>query len=167
MQLQEALKTRRSVRTYTDEIPSQEQIEKILEMACYAPSAHNQQAWTFFLISKAEDRNFLGALMEFGKMLPQAPWVVLAAYDTSLLRSPEFIAQDMGAAIQNLLLASHGEALGAVWVGLYPHEAEMQAIHQHFQLPETIVPFALVAIGKPAGELREKRLKTEGKIQIL
>ncbi len=167
MNLQEALKTRRSVRTYSNEVPSQELIEKVIEMACYAPSAHNQQARTFFLIAKAEDRNFLGEVMEFGKMIPQAPWTVLAAYDTSSLRSPEFIQQDMGAAMQNLLLASHAEGLGAVWVGLYPHEAEMQAIHQHFQLPESIVPFALVAIGKPAGELREKRLKTEGKIQIL
>ncbi len=65
MNLQEALKTRRSVRTYSNEVPSQELIEKVIEMACYAPSAHNQQAWTFFLIAKAEDRNFLGEVMEF------------------------------------------------------------------------------------------------------
>lgn len=93
--------------------------------------------------------------------------MILVSFDQKSLRSPEFIQQDMGACIQNILLSSHAQGLGAVWVGLYTHEAEMQAIHQYFQLPETIVPFALVAIGKPAGELREKRLKTEGKIQIL
>ncbi len=93
--------------------------------------------------------------------------MILAVFDQEQLRSPEFIEQDMGASIQNILLASHAQGFGAVWVGLYPHEAEMQAIHQHFQLPEQIVPFALISLGKPEGALREKNLKTEGKIQIL
>lgn len=161
------ISTRRSVRSYCDEAMPLKELQTIAEYGLYAPSAHNQQAWNFFLISKKSDFEFLGDLMEFWKMIPKSWGVILAAYDTSLLRSPEFIQQDMGAAMQNLLLASHAEGLGAVWVGLYPHEAEMQAIHQHFQLPEAIVPFALVAIGKPAGELRGKSLKTEGKIQIL
>lgn len=146
---------------------SLQQLQKIAEYGLYAPSAHNQQAWKFFIISKKSDFVFLGQLMEFWKMIPQAWGVILVSFDQKSLRSPEFIQQDMGACIQNILLSSHAQGLGAVWVGLYPHEAEMQAIHQHFQLPETIVPFALVAIGKPAGEVREKRLKTEGKIHVL
>ena len=105
--------------------------------------------------------------MEFGKMIPQAQGVILACFDEERLRSPEFIQQDMGASIQNILLASHEQGLGAVWVGLYPHEKEMEAIHEHFGLEKHIVPFALIVVGKPSGVLREKNLKTEGKIQAL
>lgn len=93
--------------------------------------------------------------------------MILAAFDQEKLRSPEFIQQDMGACIQNILLAGHAQGFGAVRVGLYPHEEEMQEIHEHFQLVEQVVPFALISLGKPKGDLREKNLKTEGKIQIL
>ncbi len=146
---------------------SLEELQTIAEYGLFAPSAHNQQARKFFLISKKSDFEFLGELMEFGKMIPHAWGVILATFDQEKLRSPEFIQQDMGACIQNILLTSHAQGFGAVWVGLYPHETEMQAIHQHFQLPEQIVPFALISLGKPEGTLREKNLKTEGKIQIL
>lgn len=33
--------------------------------------------------------------MEYGKMIPEAQTVVLAAFDTRLLRAEEFIQQDM------------------------------------------------------------------------
>lgn len=44
---------------------SLQQLQKIAEYGLYAPSAHNQQAWKFFIISKKSDFVFLGQLMEF------------------------------------------------------------------------------------------------------
>jgi nitroreductase len=38
----------------------------------YAPSAHNEQAWKYYIVSKKEDRKFLAEIMEYGKMLPNA-----------------------------------------------------------------------------------------------
>ncbi len=64
--------TRRSVRSYLDEMISLEELQTIAEYGLFAPSAHNQQARKFFLISKKSDFEFLGELMEFGKMIPQA-----------------------------------------------------------------------------------------------
>lgn len=163
----QAIKTRRSVRIYIPEPLDQKGIEDIVKYAYYAPSAHNQQAWKYFLVSKLEDHMFLADTMEYGKMLADAPCVLLACYDKSLLRSSEFIQQDMGASIQTLLLAGHAQWFWAVRVGLYPHEVEMQKIHQHFQLPESIVPFALIAMGKSAEIPVEKRIKPENFLQIL
>lgn len=57
--------TRRSVRSYQEEVMSLQQLQKIAEYGLYAPSAHNQQAWKFFIISKKSDFVFLGQLMEF------------------------------------------------------------------------------------------------------
>src|SRR5574344_494337 len=148
MDLLTALKTRRSVRNYSEENIPLSLIEEIAEYGLYAPSAHNQQAWKLYLISNPQDRNFLGELMEYGKMIPQAGRVILAGFDEKKLRSPEFIQQDMGACIQNILLATHAKGLGAVWIGLYPHEKEIEQIRQHFRCEENIVPFALIAIGK-------------------
>lgn len=167
MDLTTAIQTRRSVRLYTEDLIEQSLIEKIVENWCYAPSAHNQQARKFFLIAGAEDKAFLGEIMEFWKMLPSAQRVVLAAFDQTLLRDPEFIQQDMGASIQNILLSAHQEGVWAVRCGLYPHESEMEQISTHFQLPSDIVPFALISLGMPAQPLREKHPKRENKIQRL
>ena len=50
MQLDECIKGRRSVRAYTDESVSKEQIEAVLEAGVWAPTAHNRQPWKFRVI---------------------------------------------------------------------------------------------------------------------
>ena len=67
-----AIKTRRSIRNYKDEILDTNLISEIVEYGLYAPSAHNQQARKFYIISKKEDREFLAETMEYGKMLLNA-----------------------------------------------------------------------------------------------
>lgn len=164
MDLTTAIQTRRSIRLYTPDPIDQSLIEKILSNWLYAPSAHNQQARKFFLISSSEDKAFLGDIMEFWKMIPSAQRVVLAAFDQTLLRDPEFIQQDMGASIQNILLSAHQEGIWAVRCGLYPHQSEMDQIASHFSLSEEIVPFALISLWISAQPYREKNPKTESKI---
>ena len=48
------LKSRRSVRRFTDQKPSREQIEHLIEVACWAPSNHNRQGWKFLVFADAE-----------------------------------------------------------------------------------------------------------------
>jgi nitroreductase len=45
----EFVKSRRSIRKYTDEKISRVQIERIIEAACWAPSNHNRQGWKFIV----------------------------------------------------------------------------------------------------------------------
>ncbi|MBQ7617033.1 nitroreductase family protein [bacterium] len=54
-----AITTRRSVRNYTDEKFDSKLLIEIISYGFYAPSAHNQQAWKYYIISKQEDHNFL------------------------------------------------------------------------------------------------------------
>jgi len=161
-----AIITRRSVRSYKDEILGIDLIKEIVSYWLYAPSAHNQQAWKYYIISKQEDRNYLWDVMEFWKMLPHAWGTILACYDKDVVRSEEFISQDMWASIQTILLAAHEKGVWTVRLGLYPHEKEMHEIGQHFQLPENIVPFALISLGKQEGEIPEKHIK-EWKIEVI
>lgn len=48
------LKERRSVRTYKQEKIEKEIIEKLIEFATWAPSAHNSQPWRFLVIEDSE-----------------------------------------------------------------------------------------------------------------
>lgn len=167
MDVLSAITSRRSVRTYTSEPIDQTLMKTIAQYWLYAPSAHNQQAWKFFLISKKEDHEFLWETMEFGKMIPNASGVILACFNKEQLKSPEFIQQDMWASIQNILLAAHEKWIWAVWVGIYPHEREIQKIHTYFKLEKQIIPFAIISLGYPEIPLKEKNIKTEWKITIL
>ena len=162
-----AITTRRSIRNYLDEELDVTLIQELLRYALYAPSAHNEQAWKYYIISKKEDRIFLSEVMEFWKMLPSAWWAVLACFDKDKVRSIEFVQQDMWASIQNFLLAAHEKWVGSVWLGLYPHEVEMKKISEYFKLPENVVPFAIISLGRKSWEVPEKLLKDEWKIEVL
>ena len=45
MELTEAIRKRRSVRKYRDEAVPAEVLEELLNLACWAPSAENEQPW--------------------------------------------------------------------------------------------------------------------------
>ena len=51
MDLYEAIKGRRSVRKFKSDPPPKKTIEKILEMATWAPSGMNLQNWYFVVIA--------------------------------------------------------------------------------------------------------------------
>jgi len=46
----ELIKSRRSIRRFTDRKPDTSQIERLIEAACWAPSNHNRQGWKFMVL---------------------------------------------------------------------------------------------------------------------
>ena len=56
------LLTRRSVRSYTDQIPSKEVIEEICEAGTYAPTGMNKQAPIIIAVTNREVRDQLSRL---------------------------------------------------------------------------------------------------------
>ena len=146
----EAIFTRRSIRAYTSEPVSEEDLKVILEAAMNAPSASNRQPWHFIVV---DDRSKLDALMEvhpYSKMLAQAPLAIVVCGDTKV--SSSYWQQDCSAATENLLLAARALGLGTVWLGVYPREDRVNGISRIFQLPAHVKPLAVVAVGHPAEE---------------
>ena len=58
-----ALHTRRSLRRYHPELPSQALLEQVLNAAIQAPSAHNRQPWRFVMLRDAEHKAGLARAM--------------------------------------------------------------------------------------------------------
>jgi nitroreductase len=56
MELDNCIKSRRSVRAFADKPVPKEKIEAILEVAVWAPSATNEQPWRFIII---EDKSVI------------------------------------------------------------------------------------------------------------
>ena len=153
MYLFTALHTRRSVRAYTDQAVSSQEIHTLLDAAMIAPSAGNAQPWRFVVIDDPELLKKVPALNQYAGMAPQAPVSILICGDPGAEKHKGFWVQDCSAAIQNMLLAATGLGLGTVWTGIYPVEERVKGFRELVGLPEDIIPLGLVVIGRPAKEM--------------
>jgi F420 biosynthesis protein FbiB-like protein len=57
------IRTRRSIRRYTEQPLAQAQLLALLEAARWAPSAHNRQPWRFCVVTTAETKGALSRTM--------------------------------------------------------------------------------------------------------
>lgn len=153
MDLFEAIHTRRSIRKYTDEPVSDEELRQILAAGMAAPTARNSQCWRFIVINDRTLLETIQTVQPYARMAAKAPVTVLVCAD-STSRSEGFWVQDGSAAIQNMLLAARALDLGTVWCAVHPDPAYEEGIRRLFRLPETINPLGLVVIGHPAREFR-------------
>ena len=143
----EAIYTRRSIRKYTDLPLSAGQLNTLLEAGMNAPSALDEQPWQFIVITDPKKLQAIPKHHSHSDLVANAPAAILVCADMSCEKLPGFWVQDCSACTQNILLAAHAEGLGAVWIGVYPTEANVVGLKKLFELPEQIIPFALVAVG--------------------
>jgi nitroreductase len=139
---------RRSIRRFTAEPVSEEEVAVLLEAAMAAPSASNRRPWHFIVVTDAATRATLADTSPYAKMLAEAPLCLVPCGDPAI--SEHYWVQDLAAATENVLLAVVGLGLGAVWCGVHPREDRIEAARLALGIPDGIVPFAYLAIGRPA-----------------
>ncbi len=161
--IMEHILARRSIRKYTAEPVSEEDISRLLQAAMAAPSASNRRPWEFVVITEEEVLAALRRGLLFGRY--QAPLAIAVcgnlhrAYPGS---AQEFWVQDCSAATENLLLAASGLGLGGVWVGVYPLTPFVRHVRRVLALPKHVIPLNVVYIGHPA-ENKEPRTQYDEK----
>ena len=114
------LLTRRSIRSYTDQIPPKEVIEEICEAGTYAPTGMNRQSPIIIAVTNREVRDRLSKLNAsvFGPDNDNDPFygapvvLVVLADSTAALTWKEDGSLVMG----NLLNAAHAKGLGSCWI---------------------------------------------------
>ncbi len=162
METFKAILTRRSIRKYTNKKISEEQINKILKAAMYAPSAFDNQPWQYIVIDKRELLDEILKAIPHAEMLKETTLAILVCGDKKLEENINLIALNCAAATQNALLAIHDLGLGAVWISAFPAEENMKGLTNLFKLPENIIPISLLSIGYPGEEVTtEERFKPE------
>lgn len=155
MELFTALFNRRSIRKYTTEKVEQNLLVKIIECGMYAPSAVNKQPWHFIIFQNAKTIEKIIEVHPHAAMLKEASAGILVSFDKNLQHDEGYGPVDCSAATQNMLLAAHGLGLGACWVGIYPRQNRIDALHKLFCLPEHVVPFSVISIGYPASAVKK------------
>jgi nitroreductase len=160
-----AIHSRRSVRRYTDEPVTREEVKTLLEAAMSAPSAGNSQPWRFVVLDDRAQLDKAATLNPYGGMAAQAPLAILVCADPSVEKHGGFWVQDCSAAVENMLLAAVGLGLGAVWTGLYPVEERVAAFKKLCALPGHFMPLGLVILGRPAVQPEPKNRYDELKVR--
>ncbi|MFO0752674.1 MAG: nitroreductase family protein [Thermodesulfovibrionales bacterium] len=143
--------SRRSVRSFTGEAVSREDLMKILKAGMAAPSAVNIQPWSFVAVTKREVLDELCAALPYAKMLDTAgaAIAVCGVPDKDEIYSRRYWVMDCSAATENILLACHALGLGAVWTAAYADEEKIRNVRRILQIPETIIPLNVIPVGVP------------------
>jgi nitroreductase len=144
----EALKGRRSIRTYDTRPVPKEIIEEIIDTARLAPSANNLQPWEFIVVTKQETREKIADLTDYGKFITQSG-VCVAVF----AKDVKHYLEDGSAATENILIAAHALGLGTCWVAGYKKDYA-DPVRQLLGVPERHNLVALIALGYPAGSAK-------------
>ncbi len=150
----EAIRNRRSIRKYLNKPISDEKLMALLRSAMQAPSARNTQPWEFVVTQSRDIMNRIPEFHPYASMVPSSGAVILVCGNKELQSETEYILEDCSAAIQNILLEAVNQELGAVWLGVYPRMDRIKGMINLFNLPDHILPVALVSLGFP-GETKD------------
>ena len=142
------IKTRRSIRAFTDQEVSEKILNTIIEAGWLAPSAGNRQPVEFIIVRDKSIKNKLSAQRFVAEA--SAVIVVVVNLERTTSRYGErggkmYIYHDSGAAIQNMLLVSKALGLGTCWIGAF-NDAKIARL---LELPEHVLPMAIIPIGYP------------------
>lgn len=160
----EAIFHRVSIRQYTGEQVSEEQIQLLLRAAMAAPSACNQQPWEFYVVTDAEKRAALAKATPFTLPACRAPLVIVPCVREEGCKAPAMVQQDLSAATENILLQADAMGLGTVWMGLMPMTQRMKYVSELLGMPDGLQPFCLIAVGHPAEERPQQDRYDENRI---
>lgn len=166
MDLMKAIYHRRAVREFTSEPVERETIRLIIAAAIQAPSAMNQQPWSFVVV---EDKEALDRYSRSAKAHLLATATASLGHYRELLADANFqifyhapalvvicatsadagAAEDCCLAAQNLMLAAYGAGLGTCWIGFARPWLDLAEGRRELGIPAHHVPVAPIILGHP------------------
>lgn len=148
METIEAITTRRSVREYTDEPVSQEELDSLIEAARWAPSGLNNQPWRFMKVLNRSLITGMSALTRYRGVVEGSAALIAVFLEARDMYDRTKDLLSAGAAVENLLLAAHDSGLGACWLGeILARREEVEAL---LEVSDDLELVAVIAVGKPA-----------------
>lgn len=152
METMEAIRTRRSVREYTGEAVSEEELDQLIGTARWAPSGLNNQPWRFMKVTNRDLIDGLSELTKYRGVVSGAEALIAVFLDGREMYDRTKDLQSSGAALQNILLAAHDMGLGACWLGEILNRRE--EAEELLKVSGDLEMVALVALGRPVARER-------------
>lgn len=167
MELMDAIRQRRAVRSFSSEGVSEPVMRRLVDAACWAPSATNEQPWLFTVVTNQEvlanisasakdymrDRAGSGMPIRLAKQLADpafqifhhAPALVVISTDSPT----PWAIEDCALAAQNFMLAACAEGLGTCWIGLAEEWLGTPDGRKILGLAPGCMPVAPIIVGHP------------------
>lgn len=159
----DVIMSRTSIRQFTGEPVTREQLETILKAGMAAPTAMNVQPWRFVVVTDREKMISVFGGGPRSDMFKTAGAVIVVCGETTMKMKPfgqpdaepteqpnKFWFEDCALAGENILLAAKALGLGAVWTAGYPAEERIAPISKALGIPSNVVPICIIPVGVPA-----------------
>jgi len=140
LDVQEAIRKRRSIRKYRSKPIPNEKLQLLLEAARLAPSGGNRQPWRFVVVKKPSTKRALAQATHGYQFIADAGVIVAALGDPQA--SPRWFKQDPMTAV---VLTATSLGLGTCWVGGFDEDEVKRVL----KIPETLAVVVLLPIGVP------------------
>jgi nitroreductase len=137
----EAIRKRRSVRSFTGEPIPREHLETIVDAARLAATGSNRQPWDFIIVT---ERKMIERFLISGRWMDKAGAIIAVVMDPT----SRWWLEDGSAAIENILLACTALGYGSCWVegDALPREEEFKRL---LGVPADRRLLALIPVGVP------------------
>lgn len=169
----DAMRESHSVRSFKPHPLPEPTLTRLLEAACWAPSAGNLQPWYFYVVTNEELKDKISAACFDQQQVKDAPAIIVVMADPA--RSNErygergaqlYCLQDTAAATQNILLAAAGLGVDTCWVGAFD-EVQVQRL---VEAPPRLRAVAIICVGygdEPDADHYKERLRVAEVTKIL
>ncbi len=176
--------TRRSVRAFTEEQISDENLNTILEAAKYAPSGMGRQGWHFTVVQNKEKMNQLIATVKelmqksteerFIKMgsnpdfnpFYNAPTTIITSYD----KNSTTVEADCAVALENIFLAAHSLDIGSCWIHIlsyFGRDPKVRGMLTELGVPQDYEVSGSAVLGYSSKQLPAASPRKEGTVNIV
>lgn len=157
------LKTRRSVRVWSKDQPSNAAYQKLahhlIDSARWAPTSGNRQPWRFKILLSDDDKKLLTGIKEHHCI--SAPLLIFIGMDTQVYgafgNNERGLYIDAGAAIMSMILTAHKAGFGTCWnhfaddlISTRNNAEIYKKFCEHLSIPSWISPIAILAVGRSA-----------------
>ncbi len=151
------IKSRRSIRKFSNIPVPEDLVENVLDAGRWAPSGLNNQPWRFAVIRDRGINEMFSRLTHYSRIIKGSQVLIAVFLDNSVSYDRTKDVQAMGACIQNMLLEAHSLGLGGVWLGEILKNSEK--IREILGLAGDLELMAVLALGYPAEKPKSGKRK--------
>lgn len=148
MEFTDVIKTRISIRSYSEKEVENSVIENVVECARLAPSWANRQCWRFLIIKDKEIIKAISKTSIVNRWLRKVPTIIVACGDPTLSgvkNNIDYVIVDVSIAMEHIILGATNYGLASCWIA----DFNEKKIKQILEIPKRIRVVALSPLGYP------------------
>ena len=144
----QAIKNRKSIRSYLDKNIENQKLLNVMEAARMAPSAFNKQRTRFVIVKDENTKNRFVEEAKIPNFAIKAPVLIVACAKTDsciMHYGQPCYPIDVAIALDHIMLAAVEYNLGSCWISVYDEEK----VKEILQIPKEIRVISIMLLGYP------------------